>query len=485
MLLLAASLLFTNPVPLDMPRAEAFLVRGDGRLVLEDRFNTMDLWVSQSVDGRWVDDDGRVFLLAHLDVAPPATAASRESMVTRVDYAESRVFIEKRDIKAVRSAVEALSPVDTPEKEIRPRRLPRGFKDVDYWHGTNTSAIVCAFLPENSKVWRLATWQLVDGDDFDEALKNFEDEIFRSDCAEAIEARSPMQPSGRLSGAEASERELLRADAKHSISAYEGWSATDSTEFTILDDLGKGSSFVVAVTNDLPVMRAKYAETLPTGMDGSNVLCVARIFANRAEYEDALEVGGLTNMSWSAAYWCQQRRELVAYRPPSEMESSSNEKLLKTFRHEAFHQYLSYAVSMMATSPWLNEGYAQFFEDGPPDPKRRPAKDDWGAGDASLQDLERFATMLPQLLAMDYQDFYYGGTDVERRLNYRLALSVAIFLEYGAGNVRFNPFKNLKKDYFKALFETKDMRKATAAAFGGKDKLNLFISEWLKFWKNT
>ena len=252
-----------------------------------------------------------------------------------------------------------------------------------------------------------------------------------------------------------------------------------------MDDLGKGSSFVVAVTNDLPVMRAKYAETLPTGMDGSNVLCVARIFANRAEYEDALEVGGATNMAWSAAYWCPQRRELVAYRPPSEMESSSNEKLLKTFRHEAFHQYLSYAVSMMATSPWLNEGYAQFFEDGPPDPKRRPAKDDWGAGDASLQDLERFATMLPQLLAMDYQDFYYGGTDVERRLNYRLALSVAIFLEYGAGNVRFNPFKNLKKDYFKALFETKDMRKATAAAFGGKDRLNLFISEWLKFWKNT
>ena len=484
MLLLAASLLFTHPVPLDMPRAEAYFVREGSRRMLEDRFNAMDLWVSQSVDGRWVDDDGRVFLLAHLDVAPPATAAARESTVTRTEYAEGRVFIDKRDIKAVRLAVESLSPVETPEKESRPRAMPRGFKDVDYWHGTNTSAIVCAFLPKDSEVWRLATWQLVEGDDFDEALENFEDELFAGDGSEAVEARSPMPPTGKLRGAAASERELLRADARHSISAYEGWNATDAQEFTILDDLGKDAAFVAALTNDLPVMRAKYAEIMPTGIDGSNVLCVARIFASRSEYEDAMEAGGVTNMSWSAAYWCQQRREIVAYRPPPGSSGSSDAELVRTFRHEAFHQYLSYAVSMMATSPWLNEGYAQFFEEGPPDPKRRIAKDDWGAGDASLQDLERFAEILPALFLMDYREFY-GGTDVERSLKYRLALSVAIFLEYGAGKVRFAPFKNLKQDYFKGLFETKDMRKATAAAFGSKDKLNLFVAEWLKFWKNT
>ena len=66
-----------------MPRAEAYLVKEGSRLSLEDRFNAMDLWVSQSVDGRWVDDDGRVFVLAHLDVAPPATEAGRDSSMTR------------------------------------------------------------------------------------------------------------------------------------------------------------------------------------------------------------------------------------------------------------------------------------------------------------------------------------------------------------------------------------------------------------------
>ena len=50
MLLLAASLLFTDPLPLDMPRAEGYLVRERGVCRLEDRFNKLDLWVSQSVD---------------------------------------------------------------------------------------------------------------------------------------------------------------------------------------------------------------------------------------------------------------------------------------------------------------------------------------------------------------------------------------------------------------------------------------------------
>ena len=467
-----------------MPRAEAYLVKEGSRLSLEDRFNAMDLWVSQSVDGRWVDDDGRVFVLAHLDVAPPATEAGRDSSMTRADYAGGRVFIDRRDLDAVRRAVEALSPVDTPEKESRPKRMPRGLKDVDYWHGTNTSAIVCAFLPEKAKVWRLATWQLAEDDDFDEALEIFEEELFRGDGAEALEARNPMQPAAKARGGAASERELLRADARHSVAAYANWRATDAPEFSILDDLGRDSAFVAALTNELSVMRAKYAETMPTGIDGSNVLCVARIFAARDEYEEAMEAGGVTGMEWSAAYWCQRRRELVAYRPPAGSSGSSDAELLRTFRHEAFHQYLSYAASMIATSPWLNEGYAQFFEAGAPDPGRRPTKADWGQEFATPEDLERMAASLPAVFGMDYDEFY-GGSNAERALKYRLALSIALFIEYGARNVRFEPFKNLKGEYFRALFDTKDMRRASAAAFGTKERLNLFVAEWLKYWKNT
>ena len=79
---IAASLFFTNPAPLDMPRAEAYFVRENGRRRLEDRFDRLDMWTSRTVTGRWFDDDGRVFTLATLAVMPPS--AGGDSTVTRV-----------------------------------------------------------------------------------------------------------------------------------------------------------------------------------------------------------------------------------------------------------------------------------------------------------------------------------------------------------------------------------------------------------------
>ena len=67
MLLLFASLFFTEPTPLDMPKAEAYLVRENGEMRLEDRYDRLDLWTSQAVVGRWTDADGRVFTLSRLD----------------------------------------------------------------------------------------------------------------------------------------------------------------------------------------------------------------------------------------------------------------------------------------------------------------------------------------------------------------------------------------------------------------------------------
>ena len=84
MLILAASLFFAHPTPLDMPRAEAYLVKEGGLRRLEDRFNRLDLWTSRTVTGRWADDDGRVFTLAVLSAMPPSVAG--DATVTRVGY---------------------------------------------------------------------------------------------------------------------------------------------------------------------------------------------------------------------------------------------------------------------------------------------------------------------------------------------------------------------------------------------------------------
>ena len=178
----------------------------------------------------------------------------------------------------------------------------------------------------------------------------------------------------------------------------------------------------------------------------------------------------MTNMVWSAAYWSPQRRELVAH-----LSVNGEQELLRTIRHEAFHQYLSYAASMIPSSPWFNEGYAQYFEDD--------ASADWGEGfDVTDENVDRMAVAIPGVLMMDYEQFY-GGSDFERRFKYRLAWSVVRFIEKGADEVRLKPFEGLKKRYMEALIETRDMRKATSAAFKDADLLKRFVGEWIKYWK--
>jgi len=469
-----SSQFFAEPAPLEMPRAEAYLVTQDGRIRLEDRYDRLDLWISQTVVGRWTDEDGRVFLLADLDVEPPSGSPS--STLTRTDYAAQctplpRLRANREIPRSFRRAVEILAGCPlTDDKPRRSRQLPHGYADVTYWqHPTNDASVVCAFRLEKSERWHLAVWNLAEGDDHAERVELLEEGFLRKEFAEFGE-----KDKGRMTmdkgKVKPCERELLRADARHSVAAYPSWHVADAEEFTVLDD-ALTHDLVKTLTNEFALVRTRASAALPTSVDGSNVLCVARIFASRAEYLSALETDGCTNMMWTAAYWSPQRRELVAYLPGTDEEA-----FLKTVRHETFHQYLSYAASMLPVSPWLNEGYAQYFEDA--------ENESWGdVYDLSDEGLKRIARVIPALLDMDYEVFY-AGADAERRFKYRLAWSLAVFLEKGADKVRQRPFARLKRDYFEALFKSRDMRAATAAAFGSPDMLKLFVAEWMKFWKS-
>ena len=462
-ILLAASLFFTTPAPLDMPRAEAYLVgKVDGAKRLEDRYDTFDLWVCRSVIGRWMDDDFRVFVLARLDVLPPALSGGK---MTRSDYEATLVGADRRDKTRLASMVAALSPVEIAEEPVRPRQMPRKLKDVCFWQGTNTSAIVCSFLPESSASWWLATWELAEGDDMEALEKVFEREFLDEAAWASLPVGDgvPPKPSRARRRTVLPERELLRRDVRHGIAAYASWHATDAEDFVVADAL-PARGFVTALTNDLPAARRRYAEVMPSPLEGTNTLCVARIYSNREEYLEAAGEG----MEWSAAFWNPRRRELVAY-----LSEAGENELMKTIRHEAFHQYLSYACSMMQASPWLNEGYAQYFEDESDSGWHIPV---------TTTDFDAFEEMLPALLFMDYAEFY-SGSDAERRLKYRLAWSMAYFIENGAPKLRFKPFKTLKSAYISALLDTNDPALATSAAFdGSQDKLKNFVAEWKKFW---
>lgn len=490
MLILAVSLFFTHPAPLDMPKAEAYYVNENDRQWLEDRYDEIDLWTSRAVLGRWEDDDGRLFTVSRLDIVPPKFTGTP---VTRAKYVANEARINPKDDEDIRDeAINMLSPVEPSAEPTSPHQNLRGFKDILYYEGTNTSAIVCAFLREKGKSWYLATWELAKGDDHEWARELFEDEIlskwddvvaenlrseYRPRPPQQPQSSKPSQPSQPSKPSQPSqppqpaqlfrlERKLLRLDARHSVTNYTSWHTTEAEEFSVLDALPASIGFIPALTNDITRMRRRYSEVMPSPIDGSNVLCVARIYANRDDYLAAVPEG----MEWSAAYWNPLRRELVAYLP-----EGGEEELIRTIRHEAFHQYLSYASSMLPTSPWLNEGYAQYFED--------EDSTDWKLGDVNPERIDQFAELIPALIGFDYGQFYEGSSTT-RRINYRIAWSIAVFLEKGAPKIRFEPFADLKRDYIEALIKSRDMRKATAAAFSSTERLELFIQEWKKFWKN-
>ena len=503
MLLLAVSLFFTHPSPLDMPKAEAYCVSDDERQWLEDRYDEVDLWTSRAVLGRWEDGDGRCFTVSRLDVVPPKFTGEP---VTREKYTANEAHIDpKKDLEIRDAAVNMLSPVEPSAEPKPPRQRFRGFKEILYYEGTNETAVVCAFLREKGSAWYLATWELANGDDHDWAREIFEEEILskwddvvaenlRSEIDRAQDSQSSSSKkienfadlvdfvrgkksaktaktsqtsrASQASQTSSIERQLLRLDARHSVTNYTDWHVTEAEEFSVLDALPSSIGFISSLTNDMTRMRRRYAEVMPSPIDGSNVLCVARIYSNRDDY---LAAAG-EDMAWSAAYWNPLRRELVAYLP----EGGADE-LTRTIRHEAFHQYLSYASSMISASPWLNEGYAQYFED--------EDSTDWKLGEVGSERIEQFADLIPAILGYDYQQFY-AGDGVMRQINYRIAWSIAVFLEKGAPKIRFEPFADLKRDYIAALIKTLDMRKATAAAFYSKERIDLFIREWKKFWKN-
>ena len=460
-----ASLFFTTPAPLDMPRAEGWIVREKDRIRIEDRFDVNDLWYSRAVTGYWLEDDGlRGFLLADLGFLPPSVSGK----MPRTEYEETLRRPDRRDQYQLLTQLRAVSPIGISEEYARPRQLPHGMKEVRYYEGTNQQHIVCAYRPENADHWSVAVWELAEGDDREEMRKVFEDKFFeelgaRSEKLGVKDGDSSKKPGKK---GKPTERELLKRDAAHSVAAYDFWYCTPGEDFVILDDLKDGRSFVSSLTNDLAVWRGRFAAALPPKADTTNTLSVARIYRDRSDF--LLAAG--EDMQWAAAYWNVRRRELVACMPAD----GSLAELRRTFRHEAFHQYLSYATAMIQVSPWLNEGYAQYFEDEGRDTfDLKVTEEQWDEVELSL----------PALMTMDYAQFY-AGTDAQRRTNYRLAWSVAYFLEQGAREVPHDPFRNLKRLYFETLSETRDMRKATEAAFESEDALKLFCNEWKKFWKN-
>ncbi len=59
-------------MPLEMPRATAYLVGSGSENRLADRFDVLDLWTAMSVRGRWLDQAGNKLWIARIPSKVPS-----------------------------------------------------------------------------------------------------------------------------------------------------------------------------------------------------------------------------------------------------------------------------------------------------------------------------------------------------------------------------------------------------------------------------
>lgn len=469
--------------PLDPPRAEAYLVTHEGRSSLSDRFDSFDLWICRTVRGRWRDKAGNELQIARLAFRPPEDA---QGMVRTRQSFEANLQRRSVDLKVPSHRDEAAawaSPVEIGCAARLRRSRRRNLAEVVCYTTTNDSALVYAFRPASSVRgevfdWFLASLLVAPGENLTEVRARFDEEFL-----DAIEV-PPMRVRERLAQpeprprADAPESDLLRADLRAQVANYDRWHAVDRADVTVIDDLDSDvrAPFIAQLTNNLPRLRRAYAETVPSPLEGTNALAAVRVFRSKDEYLAYVGV----EQKWTAALWCPERRELVLHR-----STQSVAELLATVWHEAFHQYLAYSGAMIASSPWFNEGHAKLFEFSGYDAKKDEVvfRKDPEAAAYVQQYAKELAEVIPVLLEMGYEEFYAGGTE-EVAAKYRLAWSLAYFLEIGAPKVRFKPFRNLRRDYMKTLVETQSMLEATRRVLGEEKSRDAFVAAWLDFWQN-
>ena len=456
----------------EMPKASAYLVRNGGMLHLEDRFDVFDLWRSDAIRACWCDADGNRFSICRISRKLPG--GSEEENRTRLDYSKrySKAALGAKDLDALDEAAYILAPVEVTGR-IKPKRSQRR-NLVELWQysTTNENAFVFAFRPRVEEK-RHAGWYMVsllsDDPEASEKMDEWLDEVrwLKNDTVQDASGKKKIDPPR--------ETELLASDYRRSVINHADWHFSSASNVVVVDNMPDYARMrlVAALTNGLPRMQAEFRRILPSPLSDDSHIAAVRIFGSREEY--LAYVG--PEMKWSAAMWSPLHRELVLYWP-----EGGSDALLRTVWHEALHQYLDYACAMIQSPVWFNEGHAVLFEHSHFDMDGNIVFDPIPEAVAVIKsNPAAMAEYLSSLLLMDYPEFYAGTAD-ERMLKYHVAWSVAYFLQVGAPEVRFQPFKKLRSGLLEALVRTRRRDEAFSAVFSDQ-MLKLLESEWLSFWK--
>ncbi|MDD2597813.1 MAG: DUF1570 domain-containing protein [Kiritimatiellae bacterium] len=477
------SLSQAQPRPLPMPEAHAYLAVDLELLEREDRFAPFDLWFHDACEGRWQDASGNMLTIGRIKTRLPGFS---EEHVTRerfaIESANSVYQIDSRKQEQIHEWVATFCNAELSEPEAL-NINSIALSTVYAYTCAMSNTLVYSFHPRRIGNARNFEWfcvilQLVDIEDLQAFQLDFESNYIAKITQPPATSKREGITSTELETSRKGKTDFnqpnhpVRVAARKSVRNYEEWWLAETDGYIILSDVNTelGKSLIQRLQREMPLLHAAYRALVPPLTETDDISLI-RIFQSKRDYNQYVGEG----QEWSGGMWMPQRRELVL------TQEFNTEEIMRTIRHEAFHQYLSYAYCMITPPPWMNEGHACLFEAARIDSKGKVMiEEDEKRCNLLLENLELATALIPVMLDLSYSEFY-GGTPADRSLSYALAWGIAYYLQKGAPLERNTPFKELLHDSATALVATRNYQEATALAFIDLD-MKVFQDNFKDFW---
>ena len=188
--------------------------------------------------------------------------------------------------------------------------------------------------------------------------RNWKD-IFRKSIS-TFRLFEPEEPTIRKEGEPEVDPTELKGDAKReylkqAIAGSPGWYSIDTKNYVFLSN-AKDKGFVKTLARNIEVLRAKVYEKLFPPQKEIDAISVVRVLDSQSEY---YQYGGSPG---SAGYWNSSLEELVLFDGFEGVTKRDSKRFTQAvMNHEAFHQYIHYAVGDLAPHSWFNEGHGDYF----------------------------------------------------------------------------------------------------------------------------
>jgi len=483
----------SKSLPLPSPKSFHYTFTRGEKSWKEELFDPIELWSQSQHAGRWTDDDDNTLTLATISQHRPSGFARKH--VSPEEYKRVIALPENRpqttwtpsDLSRWASGF-----VGTPTATAIPVRSPslslqKVFRiKLPDQPPTRIAYVVQPVVPGTAKALQHANpWIYVQLDLGEQVnvtkapaaiesslLASIRRVTFMRTSANASR-RTSMQ-SARHTGDNTDAFKRSREATIRSIANMQNWWYVETRNYIVLSDLSsRHRSMIKALQKNVEQIREVYRKYIPPIVEISAV-GVIRMPSSSDLYESYTG----SEKKWTGGMWMPAIRELLIRAPESGSTRTQRERFLQVAYHEAFHQYLFYALGKRPTPAWFNEGHAALFENAAIRSGRvRISESDRNVA-RLLGMFDRGKPHIRELLTMTYPQFYDADPN-KRADNYALAWALVYYIRKGANQERPARYHRICETLIGAI--AKGEQGATKRAFKAVDMTH-FEAQFTDFW---